>query len=369
MALRVGILLYSLSGGGIPRSMLNLASGLISSGYQVDVIVPVARGHYSDQVPDEAFVVELGTAAFLPGLWALQRYLRLRQPTAVVSAIPYLNLRLLLARKLSGVQCRVLLTERTMLSNDRYEKSIRNRILPWLQRRFYPHAQAIVAVSKGTADDLARFSGIPRHKIIVVHNPVVTDRLYALADAAPPSSDRMPDKSFPLIVAVGRLTAAKDFHVLISAFAKVRTARPSRLVILGEGPERAALEQLVKDFGLDTDVRLPGFSQNPYAVLRRADVFVQTSRWEGFGNALVEAMACGCPVVSTDCPSGPREILEDGKFGRLVPVGDVDQIALAILETLNEPKNVKRSESRARDFHVDVITPQYRRLIDPDWNG
>ena len=166
----------------------------------------------------------------------------------------------------------------------------------------------------------------------------------------------------PVILGVGRLTQAKDFPTLIRAFALVRKKHPARLMILGEGEERSKLETLVQELGLEKEVSLPGFVDNPYKYMKRAAVFVLSSKWEGFGNVLVEAMALGTPVVSTNCPSGPAEILENGRWGRLVPVGDVYALAEAIIETLDEEHHPDVA-NRAKDFAVELAVEKYINVL------
>ncbi|NLO89188.1 MAG: glycosyltransferase, partial [Clostridia bacterium] len=188
---------------------------------------------------------------------------------------------------------------------------------------------AVVAVSQGVADDLVKTTGLMRELIKVIYNPIVTPELLEKAKESIGHPWFKPGQP-PVILSAGRLTAAKDFPTLIHAFARVRAERLARLMILGEGEERPNLESLVRELGLESDVSMPEFVENPYAYMARAAVFVLSSAWEGFGNVLVEAMAVGTPVVSTDCPSGPAEILEGGKWGKLVPVGDVEKLAKAL---------------------------------------
>jgi len=218
-----------------------------------------------------------------------------------------------------------------------------------------------VAVSRGVADDLARLTGLPREKIQVIYNPVVTPELFVKAEE-PLGHPWFAAGEPPVILGVGRLHEAKDFQTLIRAFALVRKKRVARLVILGEGEERPKLEALVRELGLEEEVALPGFVDNPFKYMKRAGVFVLSSQWEGFGNVLVEAMACGTPVVSTACPSGPEEILENGRWGRLVSVGDVDALAEAIILTLDD-KNHPDVARRALDFGVQRAIDEYIRVL------
>jgi glycosyltransferase involved in cell wall biosynthesis len=227
----------------------------------------------------------------------------------------------------------------------------------------YRQADAIIAVSEGVADDLANILNLPREGIDVVYNPVVTPGLEALA-AAPIDHPWLAKGSPPVILAAGRLTAPKDYPTLLHAFAKVRTKHDYRLVILGEGELRPLLETMVDTLGIGDSVLLPGFAENPFAWMRRASLFVLSSAWEGLPNVLIQAMACGTPVVSTDCPSGPREILEGGKWGALVPVGDRDALAEEIISNLSS-RNSIRAVSRAYHFGVDSAIRGYLKVMIP----
>ncbi len=210
------------------------------------------------------------------------------------------------------------------------------------------------------ADDLDALFHLPEGKIQVLHNPVVDPGLPERAAAAvdhPWFQAGQP----PVFLGIGRLHPQKDFESLIRAFASVRAARPARLMILGEGEERARLEALVASLGLTDDVLLPGFLDNPYRFLSRAGAFVLSSRWEGLPTVLIEALACGAPVVSVDCPSGPDEILQGGRIGRLVPPGSTDAIAAAMLASLDNPGPREAGLARAQDF---AIAPAAARYLD-----
>ncbi|RYG40716.1 glycosyltransferase, partial [bacterium] len=221
----------------------------------------------------------------------------------------------------------------------------------------YPAAHEIVAVSNGVADDAARVLGLRRERITTIYNPVINPSLRAQA-AEPPAHPWFSDGGAPVVLGVGRLNAQKDFPTLIKAFAQLRT--PARLMILGEGEERASLEAQAAPFG--DRIALPGFSANPFPAMTACRVFALSSRFEGLPGALVQAMACGAPVVSTDCPSGPREILEDGRWGVLVPVGDDKALAAALEESLTRPRPVYPPEASAR-FEEEPVLDAYERLL------
>jgi glycosyltransferase involved in cell wall biosynthesis len=231
-----------------------------------------------------------------------------------------------------------------------------------MARRFYPAADVIVAVSSGVADDLARVTALPRNQIRPIYNPVVTHELITQSQETvdhPWFSANAP----PVVLGVGRLAAQKDFSTLIRAFARVRATREVRLLILGEGRKRPTLEALAASLGVAKDVSLPGFCDNPFSAMAYAAVFVLSSAYEGLPGVLIQALACGCPVVSTDCPSGPAEILEAGTHGLLVPVGDDAALATAICSTLNAPPQADWLRARAAEFSVEKATDRYLEIL------
>jgi glycosyltransferase involved in cell wall biosynthesis len=212
------------------------------------------------------------------------------------------------------------------------------------------------------AEDLRNFSGLPREAINVIHNPIVTPELSRLAGEAV-AHPWFAKKDTPVILGAGRLSQQKDFVNLIRAFSILRQTRHARLVIIGQGPERPELERLVDQLQLREQVDMPGFAANPYALMRRADLFVLSSAWEGLPTVLVEAMACGAPVVATDCPSGPQEILEGGRHGRLVPVGDSEALGRAMIETLDDPPPASALVRRADDFGLARSVDAYKEIL------
>jgi glycosyltransferase involved in cell wall biosynthesis len=226
----------------------------------------------------------------------------------------------------------------------------------------YPWANHIIAVSKGVARDVQHLTGLPDDRITTIYNPVVGPYIARLA-VEPVDHPWVADTHIPLILAVGRLTIQKDYPTLIRAFAQVRAVRKVHLVILGEGRQRSTLEKLVRTLDLDHDIALPGHIENPFAWMSKAAVLVLSSAWEGLPGVLIEALACGCPVVSTDCPSGPREILEDGAVGTLVPVGDDRALALAILNALATPPDRAMLLRRAEYFSIDAGVDAYLRVL------
>jgi glycosyltransferase involved in cell wall biosynthesis len=358
---RLAIFLPALYGGGAERSLLKLAQGIAARGYPVDLVLARAEGPYLAEMPESVRLVNLNAQRVLTSLPALVHYLQREQPAALLSAL-HANLVALLARRLAHVPTRVVVSERNTLSQaSQYVPDLRRRVMPQLIRRFYPWADGIVAVSKGVAHDLAQVAGIRQQRIQVIYNPIVTPELQAKAQAPLEHPWFKPGEP-PVILAAGRLTAQKDFSTLVRAFALVRQGHAARLLILGEGEERRALEALAEQLGLEKDTSLAGFVANPYPYMTRASIFVLSSCWEGLPGVLIEALYCGLPLVSTDCPSGPREILADGRYGRLIPVGDAKALARAIHMTLRDRGPGLPPESW-RPYELDTVVNQYLNIL------
>ena len=359
---RVAIFLPSLRGGGAERVMVNLARGFVERGLQVDLVLAKAEGPYLSQVPQSVRVVDLKSKRVLYSLPGLVRYLRRERPKALLYAMDHANVVALWAKKLARVPTRVVVSVHSTISiATKRAKNMRGRMMPLFIRKFYPWADAVVAVSKGVAEDLLKIAGLPKEKIRVIYNPVITPDLLTKAEEPVDHPWFRPGEP-PVILGIGRLTEAKDFPTLIRAFALVRKERPARLMILGEGEERPKLEALVRELGLEKDVALPGFVDNPYKYMKRAAVFVLSSRWEGLPTVLIEALALGMPVVSTDCPSGPREILNGGRWGRLVAVGDVGSMAKAIEETLARPVS-QMAQGALSSFELATVIDRYLNVL------
>jgi glycosyltransferase involved in cell wall biosynthesis len=356
----IAIFLPSLAGGGAQRAMLKLAGAIAERDYPVDLVLAQATGPYLEQVPARVRLIDLQAGRVLASLPALMRYLRRERPAALIGVMMHCNLIATWARRLTGLPHSLMLTERNTVSLER-SRNRRAKLLPLLARICYPWSDTIVAVSQGVADDMVATLGLPREGVQVVYNPIITPEFRRKA-AESLNHPWFAPGAPPVVLGVGRLTEQKDFATLIRAFATVRRQGSARLLILGEGEERPALEQLVAQLGLTDDVSLPGFVANPYPYMQRAAVFALSSRWEGLPGVLIEALYCSPAVVSTDCPSGPREILADGRYGRLVPVADAGALAAAIQTALDAPARPLPAEAW-RPFEQDVVVDQYLRLL------
>lgn len=359
----VALFMHSFAGGGAERVMVNLAEGLAARGLRVDMVVVRPDGPYRSLLSPDVRLVDLGCRRALRSLPPLVRYLRRERPAALLSAMGDSNLIALWARIVARYRGRVVVSVHINLSRHYQGTSgFKDRFFPFLYRRFYPGADAVVAVSQDAADDLTRTLGLPANLVQRIYNPVVTPALFAAAQE-PVTHPWFAPGEPPVILSVGRLCAQKDFLMLIQAFAQVHRRQAARLVILGEGPDRAALEQAVAAHGLTGAVDLPGFAANPYAYMSRAAAYVLSSRWEGLPTVLIEALACGARVVSTDCPSGPREILRDGQIGRLVPVGDAGSLADALEETLGDATRGHAPPEAWAEFHATRAAENYEKVL------
>ena len=360
---RIAVFTATMGSGGAERSMVRLAAGLASTGRPTDLVLGCrAEDAYADELPSTVRVVRLDASRALLSLPRLAGYLRRERPVAMVSSLDYMNVIAVAARKLARVDTRLVVNEQNTLSMESgHSTQLRQRLVPALVRRSYPHADGIAAVSAGVADDLASVAGLPRERVSVINNPVIVPELAEMM-AQPCDHPWLVGDHPPVLLAVGRLSPQKDFESLLRAFAKVRASMDARLIVLGEGPERPRLESLVVNLGLTGDVQFPGWVGNPYPYMARSDLFVLSSRWEGLPTVLIEALFCGLRIVSTDCPSGPQEILEGGRFGSLVPVGDADALGTAILRTLREGAPPPPPESWQR-YGQRAVTQQYLEAL------
>lgn len=361
--------------GAIQRQMLNLAVEFRRAGHRVTLLGSRVSGPLPEDAPGFELVDLESRLARLPGIRRHKRYrvpltlpalvgfLRRERPDALLAAGEYPNLVALAARALARVPTRVVVSERVHLSTSAHSGRRRRKwLLPHLVRLAYAHADGVTAVSAGVAADLAAVTGLARTRIVDIPNPTVTDALLARRDQ-PLDDPWYAPGAPPVVVNVAQLRPQKDQATLLRAFARVRAVRPARLLILGEGNQRPRLEALAHELGVAPDVRLAGYVSNPLPYVRRAAVFALSSAWEGLPNVLIEALACGCPVVSTDCPSGPAEILDGGRYGALVPVGDDAALAAALLGALDTVPDRAALEARGRTFSAPAAAAQYLRVL------
>lgn len=339
--------------------MLQLANGLAGRGRAVDLLLVNPVGPYRSAVSPSVRVVPLGSGRTLAAVPAVARYLRAARPDALVSALPHVNVAAVLARTLSRTATPTIVTEHSQPGQARRNaRTAAVRLAHRLVPLAYRAADAVVAVSGGVAEELAAATGLDARRIAVIPNAVVSGEMLRRA-AAPVGHPWFQDGSTPVIVSCGRLAWPKDFGTLIRAFGLLRRERPARLMILGEGPDRPALERLAAHLGVAGDVALPGFVDNPFAFMSKAAAFVLASASEGMPTVLIEAMACVTPVIASDCTAGPRDLLEGGRLGRLVPVGDAEALSLALRETLDRRPDPEAARAKAWRHSVDNAVDAY----------
>jgi glycosyltransferase involved in cell wall biosynthesis len=339
-----------------------LASEFIRRGYRVDFLLLNSEGELLGQVPDDARVVELGVKRFRNALMPIVQYIHQERPIAILAAMWPLTGVVILAKVIARFSGRVIVGEHTNLSRDPSISALPAFVHIRFGRHIYLRSNGVVAVSHGVKESLSQRTGLNPDTVAVIHNPV---RALDPSVRADPFIAGWLGSGRVTIIAVGSLKAAKDFPSLIAAFARLRHVRKAQLLILGEGSLRGELEAQVESLGLRDFVLMPGFVDDPYPYLAKADLFVLSSAWEGLPGVLIEALVAGVPVVSTDCPSGPAEILENGKYGRLVPVGDPEALAAAMAEALDAPHDRDMLRRRGNEFSVERAADQYLALLDP----
>ncbi|MCP4693025.1 MAG: glycosyltransferase [Desulfobacterales bacterium] len=345
--------------GGVERMMMNLCEGLAGLGCRVDLLPIKAPKEALAALSPDVNVIRLGAKHTLSSLGPLMRYLKRERPDALLAAKDRANRVAILARMLARVPVRVVVRMGTTVTAALDGRSrVKQRLWYLPMRVLYPRADEIVAVSDGVREDLAAITGLPSGRIRVIPNPVIFPRIMDLA-REPVDHPWFGEDDAPVILGVGRLTRQKDFPTLIKAFAKLSADGPHRLVILGEGRDREMLVSLADSLGVGDRVDLPGFTKNPWAYMARASLFVLSSAWEGSPNVLTEAMAMGAPVAAADCPSGPREILDGGRIGRLADVGDVEGLAESMRATLANPPEKTLLKEAVRDYTVETSARRY----------
>lgn len=362
--MRVAVFMPSFGDGGVERMLVNLSGGLVREGLAVDFLTSTEHLPYLDRLDAGVRRVPLARRGTLTAQPELVRYLRGAQPDFVLCGKDRAGRTALIARRLSGVPFDLVMRAGTTVSERLAHRSawagFRARTLI---RMSYGRAAAVVGNSEGVVADIAAVAQLPAERVHLVRNPVVTPELSALAAEAVDHPWLAPGAP-PLVLAIGGLRRQKGFDTLLEAFARLRARRACRLAILGRGHLADELARRADDLGVADDVTLPGFDPNPYRWLARAALFVLSSRWEGSPNALTEALALGTPVVATDCPSGPREVLDHGRVAPLVPVGDATALADAMASQLDAPTPVTQRQAAVADYRVELCAARYRALFD-----
>ncbi|MDR1471240.1 MAG: glycosyltransferase [Synergistaceae bacterium] len=356
----IALCIPDLRGGGAERSNVQIANGLAHRGHSVDLVVFRKEGPYFNDLAPEVRVVEMEVSRARYAILPLRRYLMRERPDVAISSL--INVPLVIASRFFGRRTKIVLSERAHFSSMRDSaRTLSERASASLARFLYPMADKITAVSRSCADDLVKLGIVSPGDVAVFYNPVVSNKLDKLKLETP--EQRWPrDGGMRVILAVGRLAPEKDYDALLAAFADV-DERSACLLILGEGSERGRLESMIQKLGLTDRVSMPGFVNNPYSYMARADVFVLCSKFEGLPGALIQAMACGLTPVVTDSPGGSAEILGDGLRDYLVPVGDVSALSDAISKALRNPLPPDVLKERASIFSDEASIDAYEKLI------
>lgn len=379
---RIAFVLKTLESGGIERVVLNLLNHLVQrENLSLDLVVASAIGEYLNQIPAGVRVIDLQirienrSKSYLQLIPPLVRYLQKEKPDYVFSHLPIANVLTVISKLIARIPVSIFLVEHTLLFNTLIQREKRSltdnpkkfdilpTLLPIMMQWFYPLANGIIAVSKGLAQELETNLKLKLNSVQVIYNPVIDDSLLCKSHLPLEHPWFQPNQP-PVLLAIGRLTAQKDYQTLLYAFARFREKCLAKLLILGEGELRPQLEKLVSDLGLQNDISLPGFVSNPYPYMSRASALILSSVWEALPTVLIEAMACGCQAISTNCPYGPDEILEQGKYGWLVPVGDVSALAAAIQQAVVSPINPDTLKLRSQNFTVEQAVSNYLTIIE-----
>ncbi|HEX4145203.1 MAG TPA: glycosyltransferase [Pirellulales bacterium] len=365
----LALIISTLRCGGAERVTINLLRAAAEAGIPLDLLLAKAEGSLLSQVPPQVRIIDFNVPRMRSAIPKIALYLRRERPRGVISHMTHVNIAMLIARRLACTTTPLVVVEHSRFS----PLSAARKLHPWeqqLARWLYPWADNVVGVSTGVARDVEHSLGLPPQRVRTIYNPIVDAHLLARAEEPCPHPwlSREPWQSVddrPVLLSVGQLGRPEKDHVtLLRAVAIVRRTRPVRLVIFGEGAERGQIEALRRDLGLEADVDLPGSTDNPYAAMRQASLFVLSSRSEGLPTVLIEALACGCPTVSTTCPSGPTEILDGGRYGVLVPPENPEALAAGILKNLDRLWNHDVLRHRGAEFSAIASLEQYLAILN-----
>lgn len=364
MELKISILLPNLHGGGAERVNLDLAKEFTRQGYHVEFVLMQGEGKLLPEAQGLFSVVDLNVKRIRHVPVALARYLRNRKPNVLIASMWSLTVLAVIGRILSLQRCKTILVEHSVLSVQYASKSalqqISLRISTWLGYRL---ADACVGVSGGVANDMAKLSFLPTERFQVIHNPIPL-KAAACEESIKYANAIWGDSNEARIISVGSFKDVKNYPLLLHAIAALLERQQVKLLLLGDGIMRDELEKLASNLGISEKVIMPGFHEDPTPFYQTADLFVLSSNREGLPTVLIEAMGCGLPVVSTDCPSGPAEILNNGEFGTLVPVNDAEKLAQAMEQALNTKHDPERLRARARDFAPEIAAACYIELFN-----
>lgn len=362
--MRIAFFLPSLAGGGGQKVTLDIIRGLLDEGFHVELVLSRAEGPLLNRVPERCSIIDLDSSRTATSFYKLIRYLREESPDFIISGLNHANILAIISASLARVPTKVIITIHGVITRKNEKKSLfKSRLLLSLMKLTFFKASAIIAVSKGVAKDLCRNLNLDKDKVFVIYNPVVDDKLIIKAQEGVEML-WFKEKESPVILSAGRLTDVKDYSTLIRAFAKVRESVNCRLVILGEGEEREQLQNLASGLGVQKHLWMPGFVDNPYKYMRKSDLFVLSSKREGLPTVLIEAMACGTPIIASKSPGGTTEVLENGKYGHLFEVGDVDGLAKLICIMLDGSASMKNMQEWSQKFSIENAIVEYKKLLE-----
>ena len=376
--MQILVFIHAFNAGGAQRRAITLARAFQEAGHDVAMAVVDETGELRHELPAGVKVHQLGSwfphwltgskaraTRLLGAVPGLARLIRRKRPDILLAGANHALLSCALAHRIAGdcADTQLVLRFSNTLSGDRKKRSLTRPLkIAWL-RRLVARAFALIAVSDDVARDVAKRLKIRRERLHVLPNPVIDVKFYKTCCQSP-DHKWLQEKNVPVVLGVGRLHAQKDFATLINAFAWLRTKQDARLIVYGEGDERKHLQKIVAASGHSDAIDFPGYHSRPWQEMAHSDVLVLSSCWEGMPGVLIEAMAAGCPVISTDCPGGSREILQDGQFGQLVPVGDAQAMAQAIENVLAASPDTYALQNAAAHYDIKAATQAYLNLFN-----
>jgi len=366
--LPIVLFIPSLRCGGAEKVFINLAEGLQQYNVKPIFFIADASGPFLKNIENKFSIINCNVKHVYQALPYLCSFIKRYNIPYLLSAMDHTNIISILAQKLVFANTKIFITIHSSLSQRLNNQSTnKERLLFKLTPFFYKYANGIIAVSHGVAMDLVRHTKMPRNKISVIYNPVISTDIYKLSNESTQHPWLKDKEKIPIAIGLGRLVPEKNFSSLIKAIYRVNKVVKCRLILLGDGEERENLIALIDRMGLNDLVSLPGYVSNPYAYIRRASVFVLSSIREGLPTALIEALALGVPVVSTNCPNGPAEILANGRYGILVPVDDIEKMSASIIEILTKRMNFFIPKDWIEQFTIDKVTQSYLKLMGIDY--
>lgn len=355
---RIGIVIYSMAGAGAERVSINLAQEFIAAGHAVDFVLAGGEGELMDELPTEASI-HVARAGGAKG-WraAILEYVGAQSPDVLLAMMEGAGV---LAIQAVKKRVPVYVVSHIHFSRHcRAASRMKERwLMPLAARWYLPKAAGVIGVSKGVTEDIRRVAALNPDCVHTIYNPILSDAFHRKAAEQVDHPWFVPDRDWLAVITVGRLTEQKGHETLLRAVREVAREQPVRLMVLGQGERLVELQALAEDLGIDGMVEFAGFDPNPYRYISAADIFALPSQWEGFGNVLVEALACGAAVVSTNCPSGPSEILAQGKYGELVTIGDSDALAWAINRNVRPTLDSEDLKAHLEQFEATYVAGQY----------